>query len=110
MSEYLGLSSQPSPQPEQPRVRDTGELNPHMPRLTPCPDCNHQCSFQAESCPNCGRFFRRYDAGAVVVNRANWVTTIAGGIVLGWIMVSIIAGSLLILLFILGAGLALPAR
>jgi uncharacterized membrane protein YvbJ len=28
-----------------------------LPNLTACPDCNHQVSHQAISCPNCGRVF-----------------------------------------------------
>jgi hypothetical protein len=114
MSEYLGLSSQSPPKPEQSRVKDAGEHRPLMPpltsRLIPCPDCNHNCSPQAEHCPQCGRFFRRYDDGTLTVDRRGWATAIAGGIVLGWILVSLIAGALLVVLFILGAGLAIPRR
>jgi hypothetical protein len=29
------------------------------PNLFSCPDCNHECSFAALSCPNCGRPFPR---------------------------------------------------
>jgi len=96
------------PQPAQ--VRDTGELPSLNARLTPCPDCNHQCSTYAEHCPRCGRFFRRYDAGAVVVDRRAWATTIAGGIVLGWICVSAVTVCLIVVLVILGVGLSIPTR
>ncbi len=27
--------------------------------LTPCPDCGHAVSRQAETCPSCGRLLRR---------------------------------------------------
>lgn len=96
-------------EPSPAQIRDTGELPPLNSRLTPCPDCGRPCSLYAEHCPQCGRFFRRYGE-ALVIDRRNWVTTIAGGIVLGWVMISIIAGAVLVVLLILGIGLSLPVR
>jgi hypothetical protein len=108
MSEYLGLSSRPSLEPAATRARE--EFPAPMARLVPCPDCNHNCSKSAEHCPQCGHFFRRYAGGEVTVDKKGWQTIIAGGIVLGWILVGIITAFLVFIVLMLGAGLSVPRR
>jgi uncharacterized OB-fold protein len=65
------------------------------PNLSPCPDCGHMVSRQAESCPQCGRFFQRFK---VVVDRAGWAGTIALGIFLIFILFALVNILLVVLL------------
>ncbi len=48
--------------------------------LIPCPDCNHSCSDQAASCPQCGRHFKRHDE-VITVSRKGWGWTIGWGVI-----------------------------
>ena len=54
--------------------------------LLPCPDCQHQCSTYAETCPSCGRFFRVCRPTPEVQPGAGWSMTVFWGIMLAWIL------------------------
>jgi hypothetical protein len=92
-----------SPPEENRQLHDTADAPKRA--LMPCPDCGHNCSTYAESCPGCGRFFRRYAGGEVTVDRSGWFTTIAGGVIVGWLVVAVISFVVLVVLFALGVGL-----
>ena len=66
-------------------------------KLTPCPDCEHMISRQAESCPQCGRFIQRL---GVTVDRKGWARTIASGVALVYLLM----GLLFVLLMALQEG------
>ncbi len=97
----------------KPVTRTPAEAELQMPRyganLFPCDDCGHYCSRQAEHCPQCGRFYQRFEAGEVKIDRRGWVWTIAGGIwwamVFPWVLVFILL-VVLVLLGLLGDAVA----
>jgi len=78
--------------------------------LTLCPDCQHECSTQAEACPSCGRFFRNYPQIIEVTPGAGWSMAVFWGIMLAWIIPmvigALIGGVLVVALFVLGSGAA----
>src|SRR5258705_4035865 len=69
-----------------------------QPKLFACPDCGHQCSTQAESCPTCGRFFRQYSRVLEVIPGAGWIGKVALGIVVS----SFLWGAILTIFFVVG--------
>lgn len=73
--------------------------------LFTCPDCQHNCSNFAETCPGCGRYFRSY-ARIVSVNRNNWSITVFWGIMLAWIIPMLLGFALIVLFIFMGVGAA----
>jgi len=51
--------AKPSAEVDTPRSESYEFGKWQLPNLTACPDCNHQVSNQAASCPNCGRVFEK---------------------------------------------------
>ena len=72
--------------------------------LEPCPDCGHRCSPQAEACPSCGRFFRAF--ARKVKPGDGWSIAIFWGIMLAWIIPTLLMIGLIVVLFIMGIGVA----
>jgi hypothetical protein len=75
------------------------------PKLAPCPDCSHACSYLALSCPSCGRVLRE-SKQIVIVEREGWRSTIAWGIILAAVIpwfIGIVAFFLLVALGIIGS-------
>ena len=70
--------------------------------LFTCPDCKHACSNFAEACPSCGRFFRAYQR-TIEVSRNGWSITVFWGIMLAWIIPTLLTLALIVILFIIGA-------
>jgi hypothetical protein len=67
--------------------------------LQACPDCNHQCSTNAEACPGCGNFFQDLrPMKTVQVERTGWATTIGNGVILAWVVAAAVMGFLAFLL------------
>lgn len=66
-----------------------------------CPDCDHDCSNFAETCPKCGRYFRRY-ASTINVNRNGWSITVFWGIMLAWIIPMLLIVGLVVLFAVIG--------
>jgi hypothetical protein len=64
--------------------------------LTNCPDCEKQVSTNAESCPGCGYFFRAFER-PVVVSRKGLEVTIAGGVLIAWIVAGLLGAFLFFL-------------
>jgi hypothetical protein len=62
-------------------------------------------SRNAEDCPNCGKYFQRFNL-TVEVYRGGWSRTIALGVILAWLVPFIIAIAMFVLLFVLGIGLS----
>lgn len=70
--------------------------------LFSCPDCQHHCSNFAESCPSCGRYFRMYARTITVAPGSGWSMTVFWGIMLAWIIPTIVCVALVIILFVIG--------
>jgi hypothetical protein len=70
--------------------------------LFPCPDCQHRCSTFAESCPSCGRYFRVYARTFSVEPGSGWSITVFWGIMLVWIIPTVLCMVLLVLFFVIG--------
>lgn len=66
--------------------------------LHACPDCGHQCAVRAEACPQCGSFFQdlRYPRK---IDRTGWATTIAFGVILGWVVSALFVAGVLGFIF-----------
>lgn len=76
-----------------------------LPKLSPCPACDHSCSDQAASCPGCGHFF--HDNQAKVRPGDGWSIAIFWGIMLAWIIPVVLSSILVAILFLIGVlGLA----
>jgi hypothetical protein len=108
MPDFLSIKADPDDTPRQvtplpPRVSQ------RHPNLIPCIDCDHMTSKHAEHCPNCGRFFQRFDTG-VKVNHRGWITTIAFGILFAAFIPTLIFIVGLVLLFLLGYSTSQLAR
>jgi hypothetical protein len=71
--------------------------------LFACPDCQHRCSNFAESCPSCGRYFRVYARNFTVVPGGGWSMAVFWGIMLAWIIPTLLAIGLFVVLFVIGA-------
>lgn len=71
--------------------------------LVSCPDCQHQCSSYAETCPQCGRFFRFYSRAFEVTPGMGWSIAVGWGVILGWIFAGLIIAALIIGLLVLAA-------
>ena len=80
--------------------------------LFACPDCQHRCSNFAEACPSCGRYFRVYARTFTVEPGDGWSMTVFWGIMLVWIIPTVLAIVLIFVLLIIGglgvASLSLP--
>jgi hypothetical protein len=77
------------------------------PKLFPCPDCSHACSYLATVCPSCGRVLRE-SKQIVIVEREGWRSTIAWGIILAAVipwLIAIVAFFVLAFLGIIGSPL-----
>lgn len=70
--------------------------------LFTCPDCQHNCSNFAETCPACGRFFRSYARVITVTPGNGWSLSVFWGIMLAWIIPTIIGVALIVVLFVMG--------
>ena len=70
--------------------------------LFSCPDCQHRCSNFAESCPSCGRYFRVYARTFTVEPGNGWSMAVFWGIMLSWIIPTVVCIALIIILFIIG--------
>lgn len=76
------------------------------PNLMTCSDCLHSVSLTAETCPQCGRVFKR---PALVIDRTGWAGTIGWGVVLSsffFFLLGILFWILVISLFTGGAALS----
>jgi hypothetical protein len=71
--------------------------------LFACPDCQHHCSNFAESCPSCGRYFRVYARNFTVQPGDGWSMAVFWGIMLSWIIPTLVAIGLFVILFVIGA-------
>ena len=71
--------------------------------LFACPDCQHRCSNFAEACPSCGRYFRVYARHFTVGPGSGWPMVVFWGIMLSWIIPTLVAIGLLVVLFVIGA-------
>ena len=71
--------------------------------LFACPDCQHHCSNFAESCPSCGRYFRVYARNFTVQPGSGWSIAVFWGIMLAWIIPTLLTIALLVILFVIGA-------
>jgi len=71
------------------------------PKLTQCPDCAHPVSNQAESCPNCGRFFRVLRSPVFDRDRRWWAYTIGWGVLASGFILFLISVCILFLLMLL---------
>lgn len=81
------------------------------PNLVNCPDCNHRVSRQAETCPQCGRFFQRFKSEVEIktplrIDRSWWSLTVMWGVIFSWIVPLIALVLLFIFFAFLGAGLS----
>src|SRR6185436_9060264 len=70
--------------------------------LFSCPDCQHRCSHFAESCPSCGRYFRVYARTFSVEPGRGWSMAVFWGIMLCWVIPTVLGIALIIIFFILG--------
>ena len=70
--------------------------------LFACPDCQHGCSNFAEACPSCGRYFRVYARNFTVEPGSGWCMTVFWGIMLAWIIPTLLAVGLVVVLFVIG--------
>lgn len=70
--------------------------------LFACPDCQHRCSQFAETCPSCGRYFRMYARTITVEPGNGWSMTVFWGIMLAWIIPTIVGVALVVILFVIG--------
>jgi hypothetical protein len=82
------------------------------PNLNNCPDCEQLVSRHAESCPHCGRFIQNLRNVVVTVGRTGWAGTIAWGVILSWIIPSLIlmVGFFILVAMIGGAASTIPQR
>lgn len=71
--------------------------------LFSCPDCQHKCSNFAEACPSCGRYFRVYARNFTVAPGGGWAMTVFWGIMLAWIIPTLLGIALIVVLFVIGA-------
>lgn len=84
------------------------------PALVPCPDCHHKVSRQAETCPQCGRFFQRFKSEVQIASRvfvnpgSGWSWVVMWGIIFAAILPTIVM-FLLFILFLGGVASSLPA-
>lgn len=67
-----------------------------------CPDCQHRCSNFAEACPSCGRYFRVYARNYKVEPGNGWSMAVFWGIMLAWIIPTLVCIALLVIFFIIG--------
>src|SRR5882762_6529215 len=70
------------------------------PSLRPCNDCGKPISGHAEACPFCGCFMQRFETN-IAVNRKGWSGTIAGGVLLAFMIASVIYTGLIFLFWVL---------
>ena len=71
--------------------------------LFSCPDCQHRCSNFAEACPSCGRYFRVYARNFTVSPGNGWSMAVFWGIMLAWIIPTLLSIAILVVLFVVGA-------
>lgn len=71
-----------------------------------CPDCQHRCSNFAEACPSCGRYFRMYARSFRVEPGGGWSMAVFWGIMLAWIIPTLVAIAFVFLLALGGIGAA----
>ena len=74
--------------------------------LFSCPDCQHKCSNYAEACPSCGRYFRMYARNFTVQPGGGWSMAVFWGIMLAWILPTLVGVALIVLLVLGGVGAA----
>lgn len=74
--------------------------------LFSCPDCQHRCSNFAEACPSCGRYFRVYARNYTVEPGGGWSMAVFWGIMLAWIIPTVVGMVLFALLVVGGIGAA----
>lgn len=67
-----------------------------------CPDCQHQCSNFAEACPSCGRYFRVYARNYTVEPGNGWSMVVFWGIMLAWILPTLVTVGIVVILFVIG--------
>jgi hypothetical protein len=99
MSESLGLNRDPGSEwSDPPRAKPFHE-KAEPAYLVPCPDCRADISPRAEHCPHCGRYIQEFQRKPLsVLPGKGWSWTIAGGIILSYIVAAMIGGFLLFLL------------
>src|SRR6266540_1573743 len=65
--------------------------------------CTAHCSNFAETCPQCGRFFRTFKQGQIQVRPGDgWSLAVFWGIMLAWIIPTIVCIALIVVLFVIG--------
>ena len=67
-----------------------------------CPDCQHRCSNFAEACPSCGRYFRVYARYFTVLPGGGWSMVVFWGIMLAWILPTLVTVGILVIVFVIG--------
>jgi hypothetical protein len=113
MADFLSIySTQDETTEAHPPPQRVQPLEQQRPRasLMLCADCDHPCSHYAEHCPQCGRFFQRFESGAITVSRHGWVSTIAFGILLAAVLPWLVIIAIIFLLFVMGGGVAALSR